>query len=116
MDIDQAVAAHMDWKVKLRRAIQEHQTVDPSVGRDDQCPLGKWLHGESKATLGRLASHQTCVGKHAAFHRAVAAVAQKINAGAYADAQRMLEAGTPYADASTAVVGALIALRKEAKL
>lgn len=116
MDIDQALSTHMDWKVKLRRAIQEHQAVDATASRDDQCPLGKWLHGEAKMKFGRLPTHQACVGKHAEFHRAVGAIAQKINAGAYDEAARMLEAGTTYASASTGVAMALVALRKEAKL
>lgn len=46
-------------------------------------------------------------GKHAVFHRAAGEVARQINAGRYADAERLLGSGSRFAEISTDVVGAI---------
>ena len=46
-DFDKAIDAHRQWKVKLRAAIAERGHLDAdTICKDDQCPLGKWIHGE----------------------------------------------------------------------
>lgn len=117
MDLQEAIRAHSDWKTKLRGAISAKSQLDAkTIARDDCCVLGKWLHGESRPTYGPLASHQACVRKHAAFHLEASKVANEINKGRYAEAQSMLETGSPYALASNEVVFAIGALKREAKL
>ena len=117
MDLSEAVKAHSEWKIKLRSAISSKSTLDAvTIGRDDCCPLGKWLHGESRARYGELPSHATCVQAHAEFHREAANVAQVINQKDYARAEKMLEANTAYSHASGGVVLAIGTLKREAKL
>jgi hypothetical protein len=117
MDLQEAIRAHSDWKTKLRGAITAQSQLDvATIARDDCCALGKWLHGESRPTFGPLASHQACVRKHAAFHTEASKVASTINRRNYAEAEKMLAAGTPYAQASNEVVFAIGALKREAKL
>jgi methyl-accepting chemotaxis protein len=65
-----------------------------TISMDNQCELGKRLHGEAMARCGRLASHTECISKHAA----------------------MLDSDTPYTSASGAVGVAIIKLRKEVGL
>lgn len=114
MDLNQASQAHADWKVKLRMAIAKKETLDAATIRvDNACALGKWLHGEGKTTHGKLKPFGDCVAKHAAFHKAAASVADAINRGDYAAAEKMLDGGTPYAQASSAVGAAILALKKE---
>jgi methyl-accepting chemotaxis protein len=81
---------------------------------DNQCPLGKWLHGEGKGQYGRLGSFGQCVTKHAEFHKSAGSVARTINSGKYSEAEAMLGAGSAYVDASTAVAVAIMSLRREA--
>lgn len=117
MDLDKASQTHGEWKLRLRLAITKKEFVDAQViGRDDCCALGKWLHGEARQRHAGLAALSACVTQHAAFHREAGRVAGAINAGDYVNAEKMLDAGTPYSKASSAVVTAILALKKEVAL
>lgn len=49
MDLTQAVAKHAEWKTKFHGAIIKKEQMDaPTIGKDNCCELGKWLHGEAK--------------------------------------------------------------------
>lgn len=117
MDLDSAIKAHGEWKVKFRAAIQGKQQLDAaSVSKDNLCPLGQWLHGEAKAKYSGLKSYARCVHDHAAFHAEAGKVAAAINAARYAEAETMIASSTPYANVSSAVGVAILALRKEASI
>jgi methyl-accepting chemotaxis protein len=117
VNLDNALAAHAQWKTKLRGAIQKQEKLDTaSIGVDHKCEFGQWLHGAAKSQYGTLEGYRNCVATHAAFHRQAGSVATAINAARYDEAAAMLDAGTPYATASAAVGTAIIRLRKEAGL
>jgi methyl-accepting chemotaxis protein len=117
MDLNEAVRAHSDWKIKLRGAITQHKPVDvAAISRDDGCVLGKWLHGESRPAYGPLETHKKCLRMHAAFHRAAGLVAERINAGDYAKAEEMLTGQSDYSKASSEVVASIMELKREANL
>lgn len=117
MDLDNAAQTHGEWKLRLRLAITKKEFVDTQViARDDCCALGKWLHGEARQRYAGLAALGACVTQHAAFHREAGKVASAINAGDYANAEKMLDAGTPYSKVSSAVVAAILTLKKQAAL
>jgi methyl-accepting chemotaxis protein len=103
-DFDSAIEAHRQWKVKLRAAIADHQKLDAdTICRDDQCPLGKWLHGAgAKKWTGRPA-FVSLVGKHAEFHKVAGAVAKQINAGHYENAERLIGSGSQFSQVSIEV-------------
>jgi methyl-accepting chemotaxis protein len=114
MNLDDASRAHSDWRIKLRTAIAKKEPIDVrTIGADNCCALGQWLHGEGKSSYSRLRAYSDCVDRHAAFHRAARGVADAINQKRYADAEAMLGSGTPYAQASSAVGSALLGLKKE---
>ncbi len=113
MNFDNAIAAHADWKVKLRMAIQNKATLDATeVSADNCCMLGKWLHGDARANFGGKGEYSDCMAKHAAFHTAAGAVARKINSGEYDAATAMLGPGTPYTAASSEVGTAINRLKR----
>jgi len=117
MDLDNAIAKHAEWKIKFRSAISKQESMDAeTIAKDNCCDLGKWLHGDAKSKFGRLASHSTCIAKHAAFHVEAGKVAKTINAKKYQEAEAMINSGTPFASASSAVGVAIIGLKKEAGL
>lgn len=117
MDLDKALHAHGEWKLKLRTAISKKEQLDATaIGADNRCPLGQWLHGDARGKYGKLKAYGNCVGKHADFHREAGKVAAAINQGRYTEAEAMLNGGTPYAAASSAVGGAILGLKKEAAL
>lgn len=115
MNLGNAVQTHAQWKTKLRSAIAKHEQLDlMTLSRDDCCELGQWLHGEGKSSYGRLTSHGDCIHKHLAFHSEVTKVARAVNAMQFDAAEGMLNAGTPYAKASSALSVSFLQLRKEA--
>ena len=115
MNLDTAVQTHALWKTKLRTAISKREQMDLiTLSRDDCCELGIWLHGEGKTRFGRLASHGDCVHKHLEFHAQVTKVAQAVNSQQFTAADAMLNAGTPYAKASSALSVSFMQLRKAA--
>jgi hypothetical protein len=117
MDLNNAIAAHSEWKTKFRLAIQKKEQLDAaSISLDNKCPLGQWLHGDANAQYARLASYDACIAKHAEFHRCAGTVAKAINDGKFTEAEAMLAAGTPYTEASSAVAVAIMALRREARI
>ncbi len=103
-DFDQAIDAHRQWKVRLRKAIAEHAQLDAeTICRDDRCPLGQWLHGAGGRRWSSRPTFTELLGKHAEFHAAAGAVARKINAGAYGDAERLIGSGSVFASVSNEV-------------
>jgi hypothetical protein len=71
LNFKSAIDAHMKWKLRLERCIsddnQEKLKVDV-VSRDDQCPLGMWIHGPGGQRFGNLREFQEMKMEHARFH------------------------------------------------
>ena len=117
MDWKQAIAQHAKWKEEFCSAFAKQHAMDAdTIAQDNCCEVGKWLHGEAKSRLGRLASYSECITEHAAFHVEAAKVARAINSKRYAEAEAMLCAGAPYATASASVAAAIVHLKQEADL
>ncbi|MEQ1637824.1 MAG: CZB domain-containing protein [Methylococcales bacterium] len=115
MDLNSAMLKHTEWKIKLRSAITKQETLDViTISKDNCCDFGKWLHSDAKTKFGKLASYTDCVSKHATFHLAASKVASAINSKKYAEAEAMLNVGSPYTTASSAVGVAIMRLKKEA--
>lgn len=114
MNLDDAIQKHAEWKVKFRSAINKKETMDAeTIRKDNCCELGKWLHGEGQKQIGSTPTFTALVSKHAAFHRTAGKVADAINAKQYDAAEKMLDSGTEYAQASLAVGSCITALKKE---
>ena len=117
MDLDHAIGSHSEWRLKFRNAISKQEEMDvATISADNRCELGKWLHGEARNKFGQLRSYADCIQKHAAFHAEAGRVASVINAKKYAQAERMLDGGTGYANASSDACMAISLLKKEARL
>ncbi|MFG6467629.1 methyl-accepting chemotaxis protein [Roseateles sp. BYS87W] len=103
-DFDAAIGAHRDWKVKLRQAIAERSHLDAdTLCRDDQCPLGRWLHGDGQRRWGTRPTFVALLGKHAQFHQVAGDVARRINGGQYDQAERLIGSGSAFAQVSSEV-------------
>lgn len=115
MELTRAIAAHSEWKLSLRNAIAERETLDAaSVAADTTCLLGRWLHGEARIRYATLPAYADCLHSHASFHLEACKIAHAANAGDYCGAAAMLDTGTDYARASSALAAALVALRNAA--
>ena len=113
MNLEDAIQAHVGWKLKFRSAIGTKARMDAdTIGRDNCCPVGIWLHGDGKATLGKQPEYIRALDAHRAFHVQAGKVAGLVNAAKYAEAEAAMGAGTPYATVSAEVGSAFIALKK----
>jgi methyl-accepting chemotaxis protein len=114
MNFDEAIMKHAEWRMKLRTAMVRKEKLDAmAIGRDNNCELGKWLHGEGKTQAARLPSFDACVAEHRAFHAEAGKIASLINQGKYEEAEKLLAAGSEYSRISTSVGGRLIRLKHE---
>lgn len=115
MNFDDAIAAHIKWKVRLNQFIDgtgTEQLVSANVCKDNLCDLGKWIYGDG-AKYNTASHYKDLVSKHANFHRCAADVVKKVEGGDKAGAKSLL-AG-PFSVASKETVTAIMELKKESK-
>jgi len=116
MDFEKAIAAHANWKVKLRTALESGSQLDAgAICSDKNCDLGRWLHGDGKRAFGASPTFLKCVEAHATFHREAGAAAEAINRRDDR-AESMLGMGSRFGEASMDVAVALRRLRKEVEV
>ena len=114
INLDNAIRAHADWRSRLRTAAAKGDRLDAdTVGRDDCCELGKWLHGEGGKRHGAHTSFAALIDAHRAFHVEAGKVASTINGGETGKAERMLDGGTPFASTSSEVARLIVQLKRE---
>ena len=115
IDLDGAMKKHSDWKVKLRAAIVNKETLDvATISKDDCCDFGQWLHHEdTHPQIAHLKSYQDCMNQHAAFHLEAGKVAAIINAKKYEQAQQLLGSESNFSKASSAVSVSIMRLKKD---
>jgi len=114
IDLTTAIKAHADWRSKLRQGAQKGTQMDvATIGRDDCCELGKWLHGVGQAKCGTKPSFVSLIAAHQGFHKEAAKVAQTINQGSSEAAEKMLGSDTGFSTASSNVTRLIVQLRNE---
>ncbi len=116
LNFQDAVAAHQRWKARLQASIDgtSSETLDPDVvSRDDQCVLGKWIHGQGAVTFADRAVFAELRTEHAQFHTFAGEVLSAAYAGRRAEAQSQL--GTSFSQSSVRVLGLLANLFIEAR-
>jgi methyl-accepting chemotaxis protein len=110
---DDAIAAHIKWKIRLGQFIDGTSTEklnSATVCQDNACALGKWIYGEG--TKYKTVSHyEDLRGKHANFHRCAGDVVKKVENNDPAGARAIL-AGE-FVNAAKETVTAIMALKSE---
>jgi len=114
LDFDGAIAAHGKWKQRLLDFVAGGgEQLDPAVvGRDDQCALGCWIHGDGRALRGNT-KYTELKGEHAGFHRCAADVIRTQLAG-NTDGARAQISGE-FTSRSARVIGLLEHMRGSGK-
>ncbi len=115
MNFDDAIAAHIKWKVRLKQFIDgasAEQLKSGTVCEDNLCDLGKWIYGEG-AVFNTRPHYQDLVTKHANFHRCAAEVVKKVEDNDKIGANVLLSG--QFSMASKETVIAIMELKKEAK-
>jgi hypothetical protein len=96
LDFKSAIDAHMRWKVRLEKCLagnNEEGLKVEQVSRDDQCPLGKWIHGVGGERFGNLREFQEMKMEHARFHLCAGDVLTCCLAGDKEGAEQKLRSG-----------------------
>lgn len=70
--LEQGLNSHLIWKMRFTTAIDERSNLDISskiLSMDNQCPFGKWIHGELLTTEEKNSVEwETVVAFHKRFH------------------------------------------------
>ena len=96
INIKTAIDAHIRWRHRLESFVlgtSEERLYYDLVSADDQCVLGRWIHGEAQVKYGHLALFGELVTVHAQFHRHAGEVLGKANAGRHDEALALLQSG-----------------------
>ena len=117
MDLDNAIAAHAQWRTRFRTAIRNGDQFDVAmIAKDNCCALGKWLHGDARTLYAGQTAYGMLITHHAAFHAEAAKVAASINAKQYEEAERLIDPPSGFAAASARVDAAIRRLQETAKV
>lgn len=115
LDFMSAIEAHVRWKIRLEAYIGGSlgETLDAgTVERDDQCALGKWIHGSGGARHAEHPAFEELKSIHAEFHHNAADVIRLVDAGKREDARKLLNQGA-YATCSQRIKSKLARLSLE---
>lgn len=92
LSFNDAKNAHIKWKARLVNFINgkstEHLEVD-KVCRDDQCELGKWIHGPA-LQYGQTADYTNLKQSHKEFHESVGEIVECVDKGLVKEAKSLL--------------------------
>jgi hypothetical protein len=108
-----AINAHVRWKIRLDRCLQgtSEEKLEPQiVCRDDQCVLGKWIHGPAEKFFQNDDSLKVLRDDHAKFHTLAGQVVELVQGDDKDAAQKLLNGD--YTEASRVVIRDLTELSK----
>ncbi len=114
MDFDQASRVHYEWKTKLRNylAKPDGSLVPGTVGQDNECALGKWLHGEAKKFAGDPA-YDELLSAHAGFHQAAASLVKRADSGERVDGEALLGSSSRFNQLSQRVTILIMEMKRK---
>lgn len=96
IDIDTAIAAHENWKLRLQNYLDKKSTEDlrpEIICMDDRCDLGKWLNGPGGQRLGRYPAFSVLIARHKTFHVHASSVVALAQSGEQQKATQLMETG-----------------------
>lgn len=115
MNFDEAIAAHSAWKMKLSTYLRKPDgSLKPAdIQVDNKCALGQWIHGDG-SKFKASPEYETLKNEHAKFHKAAAEVVKKADSGQSTAEETAIGSKSDFGKASTAVVTAIMAMKKKA--
>jgi Chemoreceptor zinc-binding domain len=93
IDIDSAISAHQNWKLRLTNVIAGKSTEELKpeiICLDNRCDLGKWLHGSGSLRMGHLPAFTMLIARHKQFHLEASSILATAQGGDTASAQTLL--------------------------
>lgn len=94
LDFDTAIAAHENWKLRLRSFLEGTSTekfIAEEICFDDRCDLGKWIYSTGRTQLGTFPGFTALMGHHKMFHYAASNVVALAQVGKIDEAGKILE-------------------------
>ncbi len=94
LDIQAAMAAHENWKIRLKAYLDGTSTenfVAEVICFDNRCDLGQWIYSTGQAALGKYPGFTALVGHHKMFHYAASNVVALAKSGKETEARNMLD-------------------------
>jgi len=112
--IDDALAAHVQWKRHLQDALITGKSEDKvhDVKKDDACQFGQWLKSLSEQEKNS-AEYGKILELHAEFHNAAGEILELVLSGKKEEAKKKLEFGGCFGQISGRLVIALQAWRNK---
>jgi hypothetical protein len=113
INIMDAINAHVRWKIRLDkylRGTSDEKLDHTVVCRDDQCVLGKWIHGPAEKFFQNDESLEILRDDHAKFHRLAGRIVELVHANNKVTAESLLN--NEYSEASRIVIRDLTELSK----
>ena len=117
LDVMDAINAHVHWKMRLEKYINgtSEEKLDPNIiCLDNQCKLGKWIHGAAVEHFHDDESLTDLREQHAKFHVFASRIVENVLAGNKPAAQDLMDGDYKYT--SRKVVFALTELRKHLQI
>ena len=108
-EIDKAIAAHGQWKQKLRTAIDtgECESTPAKVKMDCNCSFGKWLHERIEPSAKDNHFYEEAVSLHAQFHQEAGSILELALNGKGDEAHDLLALGGNFSKYSAALTKTL---------
>lgn len=113
LDFDGAVEAHLKWKARLANFIDGsgEKLSSQVVCKDDQCVLGKWIHGQGEKHKSKM-EYLNLRQSHASFHKSAGKVVEMVEKGKPKQAKELIAEGSEFDRFTNLTVGAIYELRK----
>lgn len=88
LNMKEALDAHLAWTRRIEDHLRGSSTSSHDVHRvsaDNECVLGRWIHGPARERFATRTEYDYLRDTHAAFHREVGKVLANIQAGSVTD-------------------------------
>ena len=97
-EINSAIAAHGQWKHKLKKAIDtgECESTPEKVKKDNNCSFGKWLHERIDPQYKSSPYYNEVLKMHADFHSEAGEILRLALNGKPEDANKKIGLGSPF--------------------
>jgi len=117
INIVECIDAHMKWKGRLQSYLEgtsKEQLDSTIICRDDQCALGKWIHGPALNYFQGDEGFHKLRSDHAKFHIVAGAVVKKVQENDKTGSDALMK--NEYARASRDVIQDLTELNKHLQM
>ncbi len=116
MNFDDALKAHVSWKMKLQGyLLQPNGSINAEdLSADNKCELGKWIYGDGSKYAGEVEFRRLKTA-HERFHKAAGGVVTRANSGQNVRSEVELGSASEFSLSSQAVVSAIMALKPKVK-